>query len=194
MIFQYILDLGISFLSIYSILTHTFLYPCIYLIGFSLSLDTVFQLTTIKPFKPEFFIHHILGLLFILFVQFHPIPDFHDFIYSIFTVEISSIFLTFRHLYNPYFPNKTFQKINDILFFITFFYYRILYYPYALFRPRLFTLIYTIGCNDTYPLFTQGLAFTAIFGLYFLNLYWLYYILKRVAGTTPHTIKNKNEK
>jgi hypothetical protein len=176
---QRIIDLFISFLSVYCILTNTYVVECASMIRVSLLSDCLFQVTRIKQFKPDFFLHHILGLFFIQYYLQHmdETADADGIIRTILTVEISSIFLTLRYFRT--FLSKALQQINDILFVCTFFYFRIYFYPVHLFTPAVYKVLSDISKDSL----QHAMIFVAMYGLYGLNVYWGHMILRKLIDT-----------
>jgi len=122
--------------------------------------------------KPDLMLHHILGLSFAGYkyiMQVQP-PDDTDTILVLYKTEISTFFFVFKILLANN-KNKLLVKINDLLFFITFFKYRIYdFYTILISNENLY--IYAAKYSYSYILLS------AVHGMFILNLYWFLIICK----------------
>jgi len=139
------------------------------------------------PFsRLDILMHHIFGLclitpIFLLHISFQ---DINFLLFSIYKTEISTFFLLFKlwnkdnYIVTRYnLPPKLFI-VNDLLFFALFFKLRILdYYNEIIINPISYSVIGEYSKN---MVFGGAMAYTGIYGLFLLNLYW-FCIMCKVA-------------
>jgi hypothetical protein len=120
--------------------------------------------------KLDIYIHHIFGLLLYSFIYLNKLTyETENIIMKPFVMlEISSVFYSFFYLY----PNQ-YKTFTRLMFFFTFFYYRIYKYYFAVITNKEINKI--INSTGTISLLQ---SYTAIYGLYILNIYWFIKILK----------------
>ena len=125
--------------------------------------------------KPDLILHHIFGLSFIAYKYLIPVqpPDDTSTILVLYKTEISTLFYVFKLLLSKT-KYKLLVSLNDILFFTTFFKYRIYDFYTILISNQ---SIYNISYNKyNYYYF----ILSAINGMFILNLYWFLIICKIV--------------
>ena len=135
--------------------------------------------------KPSLYIHH--GIVFGMFAFFHQIPglsiyNLHPIFAALIFTEISSVFLSlvfmqkYIHKYVVY--QEWMNYVHHIWkwgFFISFVWFRLVYYPtYTLFNVSFIYLILE-HANDISVVIQ---IYTLFAGLFLLNLYWTGLILK----------------
>ncbi len=150
-------------------------------IGVYLIIDILFT-------KNEFILHHIfINQLFLLNFYYNiDISKILPFIKFLTMTEISSIFLSIKHLFrifNIHFVKyKYFNKIklvNDILFFISFLITRIINYYLFILNNNIQNIIITYYENSY---IANYIVYTSLYGLYGLNLYWFGLILHQISN------------
>lgn len=140
--------------------------------------------------KLDLKLHHIFGIIFIAYRYIINVDqkDYTTTIITLYNTEISTFFYVLK-LFIQEIPNKKrFQwliTINDILFFTTFFKYRIIDFYYNLIMNH--DDIYNYS---KYPYF-EILLF-AIHGMYILNLYWFNIICKIIFKPFVNIISNRD--
>ena len=119
--------------------------------------------------KIDIYIHHFTGLILYSFIYVNQLSEESENIIMkpFIALEISSIFYNIICLY----PNNRFSLPNKLLFFSTFFYYRIYKYYYTVLRN---VEIQNIIENTDNSYF----YYLAIYNLYALNIYWFTKMLK----------------
>jgi hypothetical protein len=121
-------------------------------------------------------IHHLLGLTILGYNYWQKVDMITSYIPTIalYNTEISTIFLVTKlfsaEIKSPNLLMKSFILTNDILFFLTFFKFRIWDYFHMLVLPE-FT-----GRIAKYP--NNWVIYFALHGLFILNLYWFIIICK----------------
>lgn len=117
------------------------------------------------------YIHHTIGLMLYSFVYINNLSEESENILMkpFIAVEISSVFYNINYLY----PNNYFSAINKLIFFSTFFYYRIYNYYYSVLNNQDINHI----IENTGEV-TKYFYYSAIYNLYALNLYWFSKIIK----------------
>ena len=104
-----------------------------------------------------------------------PLENFLKLFKIIILVEVSNIFLILKNII-PF--SKNIKLFNDILFVLTFIYFRIYYYYYYTLRTnqQLDIIIhnYIINVYDKYYFYSS------FYGFYLLNVYWTVLILNKV--------------
>ena len=121
--------------------------------------------------KLDLYIHHAIGLMIYSFVYQDNASDYSEkvFMKPFIAVEISSVFYNIKYLY----PKNYFSSLNNLLFVITFFYYRIYNYYYSVILNEDINNI----IENTGPVM-KYYYYSAIYNLYALNLYWFSQIIK----------------
>jgi hypothetical protein len=147
----------------------------------------------------EIMFHHILSLLLIIWALFIGIQIAPDVIYNLMLFEISTIFLNFRFWIKEYIKKlegtantiipsviKISDKIIDVLFTVTFIYFRC----YALLKNIIFNKeFYNILLTD--GLFINKLFICVIFVFILLNFYWSSIIVKSIFKQLQIFIQSK---
>lgn len=131
--------------------------------------------------KKEMVLHHLLTMSAISFTFLHnmSIYDSSHIYLAMLSTELSSIFYIFNYWMSDL--NGTFMKIvksiNFILFTATFTKLRVYDYYYFVANPETYTILskYT-GEN----VFNYLHAYSGVFGLFILNLYWFSIICKKI--------------
>ena len=177
-IFRCLISLYGSYISVYSlyiyyqynILEH-FEHSGLILIK-TMLLDFIF----IKKREYTTYFHHFGGF-YIMFLNYYynfQIINIQRIIISIFLTEVSTIFLRIRDISkkcNIYTGNL--QLVNNNIFALTFFYTRIYNYTNTMYLENGINDV-IIEYNIKYPI-----IFSAPFhGLYLLNIYWFYLVIK----------------
>jgi hypothetical protein len=100
------------------------------------------------------------------------------FINNILSTEISTNFLMIKNLLSKYnIKNKLLNKINNFCFIVSFFYYRIYNYFINIIISK---NIYIIIIKNYYNSEQLFFIFLSIYGLFLLNLYWMFLIIKKL--------------
>jgi hypothetical protein len=125
--------------------------------------------------KNDMRIHHILTLGMIHYMNNH--SDNQDIMKLnnvLLSTEISTIFLILNNLLDN--SLVTTKKINKLAFVSTFFYYRIYNLSCTIFDKNIHSLffIYSVNKLSYYEIYIL------LNGMFILNLYWFYLILKTV--------------
>ena len=126
--------------------------------------------------KKEFFLHHILTILYILYIYYYNI-DLNINSYSaiqISKVEISSVFLSLSKLFKYYKIKNNFSKILEYIFLITFLKYRIIDYYNNVINNDLF-YIHLNGYDNSYRYYYLKINNVSFF---IINIYWSILIFK----------------
>jgi hypothetical protein len=131
--------------------------------------------------KPDVKLHHYFGLSVILFKLFHNVAteDHYIVTLSFYKTEISTFFYVFKLLFDTYHvKNVPLKTVNNILFFATFFKYRIYdYYVNVISNPFIYDSLQKY-VDDS--LIQYLFLYTSIYGMFMLNLYW-FMILCKIA-------------
>jgi len=147
--------------------------------------------------KTDMKIHHFLGIVLISFKYIYNIQSDIDStnILALYKTEISTVFYIIKlwnndnYLQNTYKLPKLIFVVNDLLFFVTFFKFRLFdYYLYSI-NDRTNYSDYQIYFN--YEIIPNLLFFSTAFGYFFLNLYWFLIICKII---TKSLIKKLDKK
>jgi hypothetical protein len=146
----------------------------------------------------EIIFHHILSILLIIWALFIGIQIAPDVIYNLMLFEISTIFLNFRFWIKEYIKKregtantipsviKILDKIIDVLFTVTFIYFRC----YALLKNIIFNKeFYNILLVD--GLFINKVFICVIFVFILLNFYWSSIIVKSIFKQLQTFIQSK---
>lgn len=143
-------------------------------------------LTDLLFAKNDILIHHIFVISIFLFNSYNNIPinESSIFLSELILTEVSTIFLVLRYWINDVsYYNILNQKyiyiltfFNDLLFFITFFKFRIFNY-YNLLQNIEF---YKYVSNHYTNYIDYSIFYFSIYGLFILNLYWFNIILKKI--------------
>jgi hypothetical protein len=122
----------------------------------------------------DFFIHHIFTLLIGFYNYYYKIGyiENHIIIYTLLRTEISSIFLVLKYYIKK---DSIFYNINNLIFIILFFKFRVFdYYYYIIDSNSSLYLLYEKNEISIRPI----ILFIGFYGLYFLNLYWALVMIK----------------
>jgi len=185
------LYLCIPFFSLYAIITNSYLDLCIYVIGFFFCIDylfyfiTYFHVNSFDRFKNHTFridmaLHHMFSFMIIYFFYNHSYPiiynleEKNNIIKNVLYTEVSTIFLKINNLLKN---NKSIiKKINQYCFVATFSYYRIYNYSInMIININVYLFIKNISKHYLY----FYCLFIGIYGLFLLNIYWLFLIFKK---------------
>ncbi len=162
--------LGVSIMSTVCIVNNCYLIECCNIVA----LKCVADLFVEK--KKDLLFHHIMALTLIHYINQHrDIKPLTDEVSSILSTEISTIFLVL----NNYIHNSTLNNVNKLAFVITFYYYRIYNYSYLLLDKNVNSALYIYSRNN----FEYFEIYTALYGLFLLNIYWGTLILKKIINT-----------
>ena len=97
--------------------------------------------------------------------------------------EISSIFLSFRGMQLDKKATDCFSVTNQLLFFLTYTIFRIIFFPYLGFRMVPGTMAIWYSCS-VWRRFCITVSYILTVLLYFLNVYWYILIVKNVCKMT----------
>ena len=131
--------------------------------------------------KKEMILHHLLSLSAISFTILYNMSIYDSsYIYlAMMSTELSSIFLIFNYWISD--SNNTFMKIvksiNFILFTVVFTKLRVYDYYYFVTNPETYTIL---SKYTGYDICASLHAYSGIFGLFILNLYWFSLICKKI--------------
>ena len=137
--------------------------------------------------KTDIIIHHILVILMYLnyYIYDVPLEEFIKLFKIILLAEVSNIFLMLKIIF--YLPNNI-KIINDILFIISFVYFRIYYYYYYAFRQNqqidIIVNNYLIYDIDKYYFYSS------FYGFYLLNIYWTVLIFNKLYNLSIKCLNN----
>lgn len=122
--------------------------------------------------KKDIKIHHLLGIMIILFKYNYNIPedDYKFIILTLYKTEISTFFYVFRLYLKNSNISKNIILLNDILFFLIFLKFRIIdYYINIIINPTTYLIL-----NN----YHSSCIFFPLYGIFLLNLYWVMIIFK----------------
>jgi hypothetical protein len=180
-IFPNELYLLIALLSTFSYVYDYEMIKTLYIIGSFSLLDIIF---TEKP--KDLVLHHVF-VLCISKYTYNQLEISHGITMIIYTglgCEISSIFLALKEIIRSYSYTR-FHTLNDMLFLLTFFYFRVYKYGYTL-----------LTCEDVQNVLTNGTPNDLIkinigvYGLFLLNLYWGRIIVLKIMKKIQKTYFN----
>lgn len=126
--------------------------------------------------NPSMRIHHLLGLTILGYNYWQQVDMItsHIPMLALYNTEISTIFLVIKlfaaEIKSPTKWMKSFIMTNDVLFFLTFFKFRIWDYFYMLVNPEFTGRISKYNHN--------WIVYLGVHGLFVLNLYWFMIICK----------------
>ena len=173
--------LSISVFSTWCIFTKSYLNLCSYNIALFCCIDYFFHFCNINKLKFDMILHHLFALMLIYFFYNHNyliidnIKIKNNLIENILSTEISTNFLIINNFIKNI-KNLFIIKINQILFVSTFFYFRIYnYFIYIILSNDVNILIINISKNYYY----KYLLYTGMYGLFILNIYWFFILLKK---------------
>ena len=140
--------------------------------------------------------HHINTLIIVYFLNHHyngssivlDTTEKSQLIKDVLSVEISNIFLSMHHLLKDKIENRPenelenrgegiVQKANQLLFIVTFTYFRIYHYTVYILLSKKINLFILL---DSKNVFHQYSIFIALYGFFLLNSYWFFLIMKKV--------------
>ena len=159
--------LGMSLFSSFCVMTNCYLIPCSNMVGMMCFIDFYF----VK--KKDMILHHMFVLALSHYMNTHDFEDKKEIGLIILSTEISTIFLTTHNLLDT--NIVVLKNVNKLLFISTFFYYRIYNYSYLLLDNNTHTALYIYSRNK----FEYCEIYVSLYGLFLLNLYWSYLILKK---------------
>jgi len=129
--------------------------------------------------KPEIKLHHLLGMSILGFKMYHygEAVDDSIIVSSLYKTEISTFFYIFKLLMETYkIKSKTLTTINNALFFMTFFKYRIYdYYVDVVANPMTYAVFHSYSGDSLLQL---SIIHFGVYGLFVLNLYWFTILCK----------------
>lgn len=176
-----ILDDSIAFfISIFSVLCTSLNWKIIE-VGQFLFCYFILDLLIFKK-RIDIIIHHLIGILsyYKIYLVNLSRKDFIKICKIIVLLEVSSIFLLSKKIiknYNISCSNQT-KIIINLLFVITFIYFRIYHYYYYLLRKN--QILDTMINNYSIGYFDKCFFYCSFYGFYLLNLYWCMLILKKI--------------
>jgi len=153
-------------------------------VGFHATID--FFITKTYDLK----LHHIFVLGIIFYNYYYSVvpSDRFIFLYPLLKTEISSIFYVLKH-WIP--KNSYIYNINLLLFFCTFFKFRIYDFYYELINNQQHFIESINKYYSKTNYFTYYILLVSCFGLFFLNIYW-FLILCKIAYKTITKFVNIN--
>lgn len=169
----------VSSLSTYCIINNVYLEFVCYIIGLLCLIDYFLYFCKINKLNINMIIHHLLTLLIIQFIYINSEKinnsviknELFLLIKNVLCVEISTNFLILRNLLKNSW--EIIKTINDILFVITFVYFRLYHYTY-----------YIILSKNTYYIILEinkdYFVFIGLYGLFLLNIYWFIFIINKM--------------
>jgi len=128
----------------------------------------------------ELVIHHFFSLGILCYNNYYNV-DYNDsisLIYYIYRTEISSIFLVLKYWINYNAYTYPIVILNNILFYLTFFKFRIIDYYYNVISPSSTLYLVFDKYSQNNP-FTTTILAVSVYGLYFMNIYW-FLILNKI--------------
>lgn len=171
--------LAVSSITSYYLYKNENLFFCIGIVFYLLLNDFIIHFLNLYKLRKDMIIHHIFSIIIIVFFlqyfQFlYKNPIALNIIRTLLSFEISTIFLSINNLF-PKGKYTTIKSINQLFFITTFLYFRIykftieiildgisLEYIKRVAQKNYFWIIYSI------------------YGLYALNLFWTFTILKKI--------------
>jgi len=171
-----LIHLGISLYSSFSVLTNFYVYTCSNIVGLLCLIDCCF----VK--KKNMLLHHILVLFMIHYMNNHNSENRDEIISVILSTEISTIFLTANSLLDNTCNMILLKNINRFIFVSTFFYFRIYNYAYYIILDKNSHSTFLIQSKNIFELFE---IYITVHGLFILNLYWFYLIIKKIFTYLP---------
>ena len=145
--------------------------------------DTIYELTSSSK-QIDILIHHIIGFLSHLSTIYTQNNSALYYSMFIFLAEASTPFLNISWiLYQLKYNNNLLFHICSILLLITFFIFRVILGPYAVYH--LFINKYTWGIYDNsinYYMWSCNTFIIILFAL--LNIFWFYKLIKMATGGT----------
>ena len=164
------LSLSVALYSCYSILFSESLINCYHVVPIYCAIDLFFKN------KIDIIIHHLAVLQLYFTVQYFAIPEYVlDLVLpTILLSEVSTIFLNLDYLIKE----KVLLTLNKVLFIMTFIYFRIINF-YLLINNESHYTMFVRYCNN--DLTTYILAFSGLYILYGLNIYWICIVIKRMV-------------
>ena len=121
--------------------------------------------------KTDVMLHNVFGLTIIAYKYIIPMNDSPSTILILYKTEITSLFYVFKILLQKT-NNKPIKQFNNLLFFASFFKFRIYDFYYSLTSNELHYVNYA-KYNYLY------ITFVAIHGMFIINLYWFLIICKK---------------
>lgn len=146
-----------------------------YMIGSFCLIDLLF---IEKP--KDMTIHHTFALLLCKYIyntSTSPNTNTNVIVHTGLSCEISSIFLITKNIIRPY-TYSNYHTVNDILFIVTFFYFRLYNFIYILLNDETVNNLLTNG-----PIMDVIKLNVVIYGSLLLNLYWMRIILLKAIKT-----------
>ena len=150
------------------------------------------------PFaKNDIKIHHLFGIMITFFKYFYNVVPADDafVIISLYKTEISTLFYvvklwnTDNYIQKTYKLPKTLFVINDLLFFITFFKFRIFdYYINVISNSELYL---SLNKYTSDSIFKSIFLYSGIHGYFYLNLYWFLIICKIMTKIITKNMSKK---
>lgn len=167
------LTLSVSGISTFCILSNYNLIYCSYFVGVFCFFDLFYEL---KMKKKDMIIHHLLvmNLIYFLFSSKADDTEKLRIVEVILSTEISTNFLILKDILKK---NKLtgILYINNVLFLLTFFYYRVYnYFVKIIISKELFNIATT-----NFTGFQLFFLFFSIYSFFILNLYWSGLICKK---------------
>lgn len=159
-IFKNYLSLSVALYSTYSLLFLEDLTYTYHIVSIYAFVDLFFKN------KIDIIIHHLAVIQLYIGIQYFQISPLHYnlFLPTLLLSEVSTIFLNLNKLID----NKTILDVNNILFVLTFIYFRIINFYRLIIDENMYILLMNYCENN----FNYLLGFGGIYILYGLNIYW----------------------
>jgi hypothetical protein len=175
---------SVSFISSFCIFQNKNLDNCSYFVGIICIMDIILHLFEFYTIRISMLYHHIFSLCIILFLYNHIYPVTYNIenknilIKNVLLTEISTMFLILNNIIknNKSIYCKIINKINQIIFIITFVYSRIYnYFINIIINKEVNYFIINVTKSNIHLIY----MYIGIYGLFTLNIYWFYLIIKK---------------
>ena len=131
--------------------------------------------------------HHSFVLTLLHYMNTHKeIENTNEIVSVALSTEISTVFLTLNNLleHASYEPLKT---MNKAAFVASFLYYRIYKYARLIADEKVNTSFWVYSKNN----YEYGEVYVGLYGLFMLNVYWLFLIFKKIHKTQQRNKKDE---
>lgn len=165
--------LGLSMYSGYCVMTNQYMVQCANLNGLICVSDFFF----IK--KKDILFHHVLVLLMLHYMNTHQEEWYREKMISVLlSTKISTIFLSIHTLFEIWKVQEMVKQVNQLLFVISFMYYRIYQYSYLMLDKDVRHILWTRSSSLEYVEINS-----CIYAMFLLNLYWASLIVSKMHAT-----------
>ena len=132
--------------------------------------------------------HHSFVLALLHYMNTHQeIENRNDIVSVALSTEISTIFLTMNNLLERS-PYETLKILNKTAFVVSFMYYRIYKFAWLVADERVHTSFLVHSKNS----YEYGEIYVGLYGLFLLNVYWLFLIFKKMKKARKEETKIKS--